>query len=282
MVPDRARGVLSRLAHASAGRLGRVARRTFLALDPGVRDLYLENFAVMPLALQRRLLRRRDLLDGRDPYAEAIACYDRAPGGILDRLSRTDLDTYLVELLMKQDQMSMAASIESRVPFLDDRLVAHVAAMPGSLKVSGWHTKVVLREAVKDLVPPAILSRPKMGFPTPLGKWFRNGLSPVVDEFVLGPRVQARGFFDHGELSRLAAEHRSGRADHTDRLWLLVNLEIWLRMYADGEHFSDVMRPVERPQAKKVHANSLGQDERPLAVDDRRASSKPADPVPAL
>jgi asparagine synthase (glutamine-hydrolysing) len=259
-----------------------VARRTFLALDPGVRDLYLENFAVMPLALQRRLLRRRDLLDGRDPYAEAIACYDRAPGGILDRLSRTDLDTYLVELLMKQDQMSMAASIESRVPFLDDRLVAHVAAMPGSLKVSGWHTKVVLREAVKDLVPPAILSRPKMGFPTPLGKWFRNGLSPVVDEFVLGPRVQARGFFDHGELSRLAAEHRSGRADHTDRLWLLVNLEIWLRMYADGEHFSDVMRPVERPQAKKVHANSLGQDERPLAVDDRRASSKPADPVPAL
>jgi asparagine synthase (glutamine-hydrolysing) len=231
----------------------------------------------MPLDLQRQLLRRRDLTEARDPYAAEIESYDQAPGGILDRLSRTDLDTYLVELLMKQDQMSMAASIESRVPFLDDRLVDHVAGMPGSLKVSGWRTKLVLREAVKDLVPPAILSRPKMGFPTPLTSWFRGPLSRLVDEFVLGSRAQARGLFEQDGLRRLSDEHREGRAVHTDRLWLLVNLEIWLRMNCDGERPEDVMRPLGRRQQGKVYAHSLGQDGRPVAVDDWRARPEPAD-----
>ena len=88
----------------------------------------------------------------------------------LDRMGRLDLQTYLLELLMKQDQMSMAASIESRVPFLDDHVVDYVAALPGHFKVRGWQTKAVLRSAVADLIPPAILTRPKMGFPVPFGR----------------------------------------------------------------------------------------------------------------
>ena len=90
----------------------------------------------------------------------------------LDRLLYADIKTYLHELLMKQDQMSMAMSIESRVPFLDHKLVEFTSGLPQRLKLRGWTTKYVLRESMKGLLPQAILSRPKMGFPVPIGAWF--------------------------------------------------------------------------------------------------------------
>lgn len=136
----------------------------------------------------------------------------------------------------------MAASIESRVPFLDDQLVNHVVPLPSSFKVRGWQTKAILRAAAAGLVPPAIISRRKMGFPVPVGTWLRGGFAPLVDEFVLGPRVGARRLFDHAALSRLAAEHAAGAANHGDRLWLLINLEIWQRIFHDGESPERVMR----------------------------------------
>ena len=146
--------------------LGRIARRTFVALEPGIRDLYFENFAVFPSSLQQQML-RRDLLDADDPYTVELRCFNEAPGGLLDRICRVDLQTYLLELLMKQDQMSMAASIESRVPFLDDRLVEHVVAMPGDVKLRGWQTKAILRDAVKDLIPPRNPEPPQDGVSCP-------------------------------------------------------------------------------------------------------------------
>ncbi|TML11144.1 MAG: asparagine synthetase B, partial [Actinobacteria bacterium] len=84
-------------------------------------------------------------------------------------------------------------------------------------------------------VPPSILTRPKMGFPVPLDPWFRGRFWPVVEEFVLGPRALRRGMFVPSELRRLAEEHRSGGGRHAERLWLLVNLEIWQRIFLDGE-----------------------------------------------
>jgi asparagine synthase (glutamine-hydrolysing) len=233
--------------------LSRVARRSFLALDPGIRGVYHENFAVFPLAAQERLLRRRDLLDGCDPYATQAAYFDEAPGGLLDRIGRAEMRSYLLELLMKQDQMSMAHSIESRVPFLDDRLVEHVMALPGGVKLPGWKTKALLRAAVRDLLPAPILTRRKMGFPVPLGQWLRGRFAPVVDEFVLGPRAAARGHFDRTALGQLALEHSSGRVSHADALWLLVNLEIWQRIFIDGEAPGEVMRALD---GRRVHAVS--------------------------
>jgi len=218
----------------------RYARRSFLALEPGARGLFYENFAVFADALRDQLF-VPGFLNGRDPYAEALRCYAEAPGGILERMSHADLQTYLVELLMKQDQMSMAASIESRVPFLDHEFVEYVAAMPARFKVRGWRTKVVLREALRGLVPDPILTRRKMGFPVPVGRWLRGPLWGVVEEFVLSPRALARGFFQPAVLGRLAEEHREGAWDHGDRLWLLANLEIWQRIFLDGEDPAAVM-----------------------------------------
>lgn len=215
--------------------------RTFLAHTPGARGLFYENFAVFPESLQKNLLRHPELLHNRDPYAAGLRCYQEAPAGTLERMGHADLQTYLVELLMKQDQMSMAASIESRVPFLDQQLVEHVAAMPGRYKLRGWQTKAVLRKALADLVPQAILTRPKMGFPVPVTPWLRACFWPLIEEFVLGPRAFERGLFDPVSLRRLAQEHRRGLWDHGDRLWLLMNLEIWQRIFLDGEPIDAVM-----------------------------------------
>jgi asparagine synthase (glutamine-hydrolysing) len=273
-MPEGMRNRIRRAVKALPPRLRRVGERTFLALDPGIRSLFLENFAVHTREHLSRLLARPEVLDHCDPYAVQMQCYADAEGDILDRLSRTDLQTYLHELLMKQDQMSMAASIESRVPFLDTALVEFVARLPSDRKVRRWKTKAIFREAVRDLVPPEILARRKMGFPVPVGRWFREGFWPVVQEFVLGPRAAARGLFDRASVARMADEHRSGRGGHGDRLWLLVNLEIWQRICCEGEDPAAVMQV--------LNANVVGQDGRAVAVDNWRTGAQSADRVGAV
>ena len=233
------RNLVSRLPR----RLRRYAERSFLGPAPGVRGLFYENFATFPEPLRRGLLRGGD---GDDPHIEGLRRYAEAPGGLLERMCHADLQTYLVELLMKQDRMSMAASVESRVPFLDHELVEYAAAMPGHYKLRGWRTKSVLREALKGRVPGPILTRRKMGFPVPLGHWLRGPFWPLVEEFVIGPRALERGFFDADFLRRLAEEHRSGRGEHGDRLWLLMNLEIWQRVFLEAEEPDAVMEHASR------------------------------------
>jgi len=244
-VPRALRGGVSALVGGLPRPVRRYIGRTFLALEPGPRALFYENFAALPVVLQSRLLVDPGLLAGRDPYAEGLRCYEEAAGGTLERMSHADLQTYLVELLMKQDQMSMAASVESRVPYLDHPFVEHVAAIPGRFKLRGWQTKAVLRAALRDLVPREILTRRKMGFPVPVGRWLRDPFWPVVQEFVLGPRARERGLFEPAFLRRLAEAHRAGTAEHGDRLWLLVNLEVWQRIFLDGEDPDGVMRATE-------------------------------------
>jgi len=260
----------------------RFAERSFIAHGPDIRDLFLENFAVFSERAQRPLLFEPGLLDRHDPYAAVLEREDHTPRAWLDRMGRLDLQTYLLELLMKQDQMSMAASIESRVPFLDDHVVDYVAALPGHFKVRGWQTKAVLRAAVADLIPPAILARPKMGFPVPFGGWLRGAFTSVVDEFLLGGRARARRLFNPDAVRQLAAEHRSGSRAHGDRLWLLVNLEMWQRIFLDGEPPEDVMRAVSEPQTRMGYANPLGQDGRIVAGEYGRPRQKPADHLGAL
>ena len=241
VVPAGLRGAARRAVAAAPGRLGRYARRSFLAWPADPRALFYENFSVFAPAAQERLLADRSRLTARDPYAAGLACLEAAPGGALERMSHADMQTYMVELLMKQDQMSMAASIESRVPFLDNGLVNHVAALPASLKLRGWRTKAVLRRALADVVPPAILTRKKMGFPVPLGRWLAGDFARVAEEFVAGPRARERGLFEPVALRMLVDEHRAGAAENAERLWLLLNLEIWQRIFLDGEEPATVM-----------------------------------------
>ena len=215
-------------------RIQRYALRTALAYEPGPRGLFFDNFSVFPESLQRLLLKERSAT-GPDPYAEGLRYWHEHGGTLLERMSYADVGTHLVELLMKQDQMSMAASLESRVPYLDHLLVEQVMRIPGDQRMRRWQTKVILREALRKMVPPAVMNRSKMGFPVPFGSWVRGPFRTILDEYVLSTRALDRQLFDPGTVRRIVDEHVSGIRPHTDRLWLLVNLEMWQRIAIDGE-----------------------------------------------
>ena len=219
------------------GVLNRKLNRTFLTREADIESLFFDNFAVFPRAMQRKLFAHGTLerLESDDPYSTINELLARSDAeDTLDKLLYADTKTYLHELLMKQDQMSMAASIESRVPFLDHKLVELTARMPREMKLRGGTTKWILREAMKGILPTAILDRPKMGFPVPVGRWFRGEYKNIVDEYVLSDRAMSRGIFDASFLRQLVAEHNSG-INHDERLWSLVNFEIWQRTFIDGE-----------------------------------------------
>lgn len=129
----------------------------------------------------------------------------------------------------------MAASIESRVPFLDHKLVEFTARLPERLKLRGWTTKYVLRRSMKGILPEAILNRPKMGFPVPVGRWFRESYRSLIDEYVLSPRAMDRGLFNRNAVTELVAEHQNGVRNNADRLWALLTFEMWSRQFLDGE-----------------------------------------------
>src|SRR5687767_7536922 len=148
----------------------RYATRSFLAMRREPAAMFLDSFAGVPLREQRQLLSERGDID---PYGPSLDHFARVNGTstMLQRLLYTDVKTYLVELLMKQDQMSMSASIESRVPFLDHHLVEFAFRLPERFKLRGFTTKRVLRKAVRGLLPDSILARRKMGFPVPFAQW---------------------------------------------------------------------------------------------------------------
>ncbi|HJX91740.1 MAG TPA: asparagine synthase (glutamine-hydrolyzing) [Pyrinomonadaceae bacterium] len=221
--------------------------RTFLCLTPDLENIYFDNFAVFSRARQAQLLtpETKERVGVIDPYLTVRSLIEKTDANtLLNRLLYADTKTYLQELLMKQDQMSMAASIESRVPFLDHKLVELTARLPERMKLKGMTTKYILRKSMQGLLPEAIIKRPKMGFPVPVGSWFRGQFRSVIDEYVLSDRTLSRGLFDPTYLRRMVEAHQSGVENHAERLWSLLNFEIWLRQFIDGESLT-TMGPVE-------------------------------------
>lgn len=129
----------------------------------------------------------------------------------------------------------MAASVESRVPFLDHKLVEFTCSLPERLKLRGWTTKYILRKSMEKILPRQILSRRKMGFPVPIGAWFRGEYRSVLEEYTLSERAMARGLFEPDFVRSLVRRHQTGGEDHSERLWALVNFEIWMRQFFDCE-----------------------------------------------
>ncbi len=234
--------------------LGRKLRRTFLCLPPKLEQIYFDNFGVYSTEMQRRLFTdktRARMADG-DPYRAEMEYIGKSDAEeLLDQLLDADMKTYLHELLMKQDQMSMAASIESRVPFLDHHLMEFAAGLPVRMKLRGLTTKYVLRRAMRRVLPAEIINRKKMGFPVPVGSWFREGSRDVLEEYVLSRRARERGIFNHDYVLGLVSRHQSGE-NHTERLWMLVNVEIWHRRFIDGEDLGQGALPVKEMEDTRV------------------------------
>jgi asparagine synthase (glutamine-hydrolysing) len=208
-------------------------------MDRSPEAMFFDNFAAIRLADQQKLLALplRPAATRENAYGSSLGHF-RHPNGhstLLDRLLYADVKTYLVELLMKQDQMSMATSIESRVPFLDHELVEFAARLPDHWKLSGMTTKRVLREAMKGLLPESILNRPKMGFPVPFASWVRGPWNQMAREVLLDRRSRERGVIDPPATERLLRDHAAGLVDAGDQIWSLLNLELWYRTFIDNE-----------------------------------------------
>ena len=215
-----------------SGSLRRKLGHSFLGRGESVESLYVDNFYAPFSAAARGAL----LKGGTgDEYAAFLRYWNARPDdSLLHRMLYTDQKTYMLELLMKQDQMSMASSIESRVPFLDHTFVEFAMRMPDHMKIRGKVQKYVLKEAVSELLPASIIHRPKMGFPTPLRQWLRQpAAAPLLDSLLDRDGLIA-SCLDMDSVRALIGEHRSGLHDGTDRLWNLLNLQIWGDTFLTG------------------------------------------------
>jgi asparagine synthase (glutamine-hydrolysing) len=243
------------------GRMGRYAARSFLNMPRTPEAMFFDNFAAIGLSRQSGLLSPAvaRLATAERAYGPSRAFYDapNGPSTTLDRLLYADMKTYLVELLMKQDQMSMAASIESRVPFLDHHLVEFAAGLPTRMKLRGLTTKWILREAVRDVLPPEILTRKKMGFPVPFGVWMRGAWKDTARDVLLDARSRHRGIINPQAVEQLISGHAAGTTNGADAIWSLLNLELWYRTHIDGEGVQTLPgKPLTIPSAAPLRATA--------------------------
>jgi asparagine synthase (glutamine-hydrolysing) len=156
---------------------------------------------------------------------------------LMDATLFVDIMTYMPgDLLPKVDITSMAHSLEARSPFLDHKFLEFSAQIPSGLKIKRFTTKYILKKALKGILPCDILDRGKMGFGVPIGRWFREELRDYVHEILMSDKCINRGYFTKNGLGRLLDDHLRGRANHGARIWSLLNLELWHRIFIDKEN----------------------------------------------
>lgn len=143
-----------------------------------------------------------------------------------------DVKTYLVDnILVKVDRMSMATSLEARVPFLDHRFVEFAGSVPGKYKLQGRKTKMILKQSMEELLPKEILYRGKEGFSIPIKNWLKNELKPMMMDTLSPEKIKREGFFNPDYVEILKNEHLSGRENHSHRLWALMIFGRWYDIY---------------------------------------------------
>lgn len=210
----------------------RLAKAFLLADSLGVEARY-GAFMEVFSAAERHLLMRSQGAHFDDCIARAFAA--TAAQDPLRRLMDVDLATQMSEdLLLLTDKMSMAVSLECRVPLLDQRLVRLAAQIPGAIKMQHGELKHVMKRALQGVLPNSILNREKRGFGAPIGAWFKSELAALVRDVLSKEVLERRGLLDPEFVQRTVREHEQQQADRTDHLLALINLELWCRLYLDG------------------------------------------------
>ncbi len=219
------------------------AIRTTVYLDNDIDTIFLDNYSTFSRKMQRSLYADGLLNDynyDKLYYNYHKIFHDCEAYDLLNRMLYADIKTYLLELLMKQDQMSMAASIESRVPFLDHKMVEFTASLPIHLKLKKFDTKRILRLAMKGRIPDPILSRSKKGFPVPIEKWFRHDYKDMVKDILFDERTCKRGIFNQKTVEHIINKHQNGDKNYSDQIWTLINFELWQRIFLEREDYGSI------------------------------------------
>jgi asparagine synthase (glutamine-hydrolysing) len=144
------------------------------------------------------------------------------------------------------DRMTMAHSIEGRSPYVDQIVAEFVATIPANLKLNGRRLRHIQRQIALDYLPEQLISRPKKGFGFPLAYWFKNELRGLMAKTIQNSSMVAAGFFKSEAMSTLLSEHANGEVDHNYRLWLLLNLELWYRLFIDGISQDEIRDSLQR------------------------------------
>ncbi|HEV2883795.1 MAG TPA: asparagine synthase (glutamine-hydrolyzing) [Pyrinomonadaceae bacterium] len=159
---------------------------------------------------------------------------ERPHSDFLAQMTYLELKLRLPELLlMRVDKITMATSVEARVPFLDHHLVEYAMGLPSSLKVEGSSGKHILKRALEEILPRDLLYNRKRGFGAPVREWFRNGLGEWFDSHLMNSRMRKREFFDYAFVGRMLEDHRRGTRDWGMHLWCLLNLSLWYERWID-------------------------------------------------
>jgi asparagine synthase (glutamine-hydrolysing) len=200
-------------------------------------DYYL-LFSLIFSEFQKQRLYTREMAAAVDEEKTASIFRDlyHKPRGAdpLQRMLYVDWKTWLPEdLLMKADKMTMATSLELRVPFLDHIFVQFAASLPSICKLRNGTPKHILKELARPILPKEIVDRPKVGFPVPIRPWFRSELKTFAREILCDGQTAARGFFDPAAVDRLLKEHEQYHADHSHKIFNLLCFEQWCRLYLD-------------------------------------------------
>jgi asparagine synthase (glutamine-hydrolysing) len=230
VAPSMARLLGEGKGHSSTRtKINRLSR--VLAMSPSER--YATAMSSFDEVRRRRLLTAEFAasVDGYRPEEFVSVPWDASTASArVELMMDTDIETYLPgDLLVKMDIATMAYSVEARSPFLDHHVMEFAASLPPELKLDGTTGKRLLKGALRGIVPDEILDREKMGFGVPLERWFRNELRELPREVLLDPRSLERGYFRRDEIECLIREHHKGVADHSHRLWVLLQLELWHR-----------------------------------------------------
>lgn len=195
----------------------------------------------------------------REVFGRLIASCDSSEE--LDQFMYCDIHSRLVDtLLVKGDRMSMAASVEARVPFLDPKVVEFAARLPGAYRVNGVKTKILLKKLAERYVPAELIYRRKVGFTMPLTDWFVGPLRNFVKRVLLDERSLSRGYYRPEVLRRMIDEHLNSKVDREQGLWVLLALELWHRVYVDDDGTEaaaarlqeDVDSMLENPMPPKI------------------------------
>lgn len=202
-----------------------------LAVEPHAQ--YAHWMSAFPPTMREDVLRPEFFASTLDWYPEGaierVWLASTARTGV-ERMMDADVNTYLPDdLLVKMDIATMAYSVEARSPFLDHNLMEFAARLPARLKLRGTSGKVLLKSALRGILPDEILDRPKMGFGVPLPQWFRRELRNLPAEMLLGADARVHAYLKPESIRRLINEHHDGHADHSARLWTLLQLEVWHR-----------------------------------------------------
>jgi asparagine synthase (glutamine-hydrolysing) len=224
--------------HGRISSLARYARMFVASNDFPVEERYRSYVQVFEREGLDRILK-----SGQEGHVDSLdaAFAQVGSGDALNRLMRVDLMTQMPnDLLMLTDKMTMAASLECRVPFLNHELVELAARIPASLRIEGANLKALLKRALDGVLPRQILERKKRGFGAPIGAWLKRDLQPMMHRLLSKQLVEARGLFRWPAIEETIALHMANREDHTDHLMALLNLEIWSQIFLDGRAPQDL------------------------------------------